>query len=86
MKELTREDIFNRTADTIVRDLIFPRSMIKESTDIIIDLGADSMDIVELAMAIEDEFNIELPDEMFDKGKIKTVGDVVDYVMKEREG
>jgi len=42
------------------------------------DLGADSLDIVELVMTMEEEFNLDIPDE--DAGKIKTVGDVVKYI------
>jgi acyl carrier protein len=42
------------------------------------DLGADSLDIVELVMAMEDEFGIEIPDE--EAEKIKTVGDVIEYI------
>lgn len=42
------------------------------------DLGADSLDIVELVMAMEEEFNLEIPDE--DAEKIKSVGDVINYV------
>ena len=42
------------------------------------DLGADSLDIVELVMAIEEEFDIEIPDT--DAEKVVTVGDVVDYI------
>ena len=44
------------------------------------DLGADSLDIVELIMAFEDEFNISLPDE--DVAKMKTIGNIVDYIKK----
>lgn len=42
------------------------------------DLGADSLDTVELVMALEEEFNIEIPDE--DAEKIQTVQDVIDYI------
>ncbi len=42
------------------------------------DLGADSLDVVELIMSFEEEFNIEIPDE--DAEKIKTVGDVLNYL------
>jgi acyl carrier protein len=45
------------------------------------DLGADSLDVVELVMAFEEEFGIEIPDE--DAEKIRTVGDVINY-LKER--
>jgi acyl carrier protein len=48
----------------------------KEST--FADLGADSLDIVELIMALEEEFGVEIPDE--DAEKIKTVGDAVKYI------
>ncbi|ADY73656.1 Acyl carrier protein [Desulfurobacterium thermolithotrophum DSM 11699] len=44
------------------------------------DLGADSLDTVELVMALEEEFGIEIPDE--DAEKIQTVGDAIDYIQK----
>lgn len=47
------------------------------------DLGADSLDVVELIMAFEEEFNIEIPDE--DAEKITTVGDVLEYI-KSKQG
>lgn len=47
-------------------------------TKIAEDLGADSLDVVEILMAIEDEFNVEIPDEEIDN--IKTIGDVADYI------
>ncbi|WP_027623434.1 acyl carrier protein [Clostridium lundense] len=47
------------------------------------DLGADSLDIVELIMALETEFDLEIPDE--DAEKISTVGDVVDYIKAHTE-
>jgi len=51
---------------------------IKEEASFIDDLGADSLDIVELVMAMEEEYDIEIPDE--DAEKLKTVGDVVNYL------
>ncbi len=51
---------------------------IKEEASFIDDLGADSLDIVELVMAMEEEYDIEIPDE--DAEKLKTVGDVATYV------
>jgi acyl carrier protein len=48
------------------------------------DLGADSLDIVELVMAFEEAFEIEIPDE--DAEKIKTVKDAVDYINQHRKG
>ena len=47
-------------------------------TDIAADLGADSLDVVEMIMSIEDEFDVEIPDEEIEN--IKTVGDVVNYI------
>ena len=50
---------------------------ITPETDIADDLGADSLDVVEMLMAIEDEFDIEIPDDKVES--LKTVGQVVDY-------
>jgi acyl carrier protein len=47
------------------------------------DLGADSLDTVELVMALEEEFGIEIPDE--DAEKIQTVGDAIEYIQKHLE-
>lgn len=47
-------------------------------TKIADDLGADSLDVVELLMSIEDEFEVEIPDEEIEK--LKTIGDVVEYI------
>ena len=49
-------------------------------TNLVEDLGADSLDVVELVMTFEDEFGVTLPDE--DVAKMKTVGDVVTYIKK----
>ena len=51
---------------------------VKGSTSFVDDLGADSLDIVELVMAMEEEFNIEIPDE--EAEKLKTVQDVFNYI------
>ncbi|MCH2212465.1 MAG: acyl carrier protein [Fuerstiella sp.] len=55
-----------------------PREDISRSSSFVDDLKADSLDIVELVMALEDEFDIKIPDEDYDK--IATVGDVIEYV------
>ena len=55
-------------------------SKITENSSFVDDLGADSLDIVELIMAFEEEFDIEIPDE--DAEKIKTVGDAIRYLNK----
>ena len=51
---------------------------IKTETDLQDDLGADSLDVVDLLMSIEDEFEIEIPDEEIEN--IRTVGDLVNYI------
>ena len=72
----------------IVRDIVVeqlgvePDEVAIDST-FIVDLGADSLDIVELIMAFEEEFNIEIPDEAAEK--IKTVQDVVTYIDQHKD-
>lgn len=51
---------------------------LKLESKLVEDLGADSLDVVELIMAFEDEFGISLPDE--DVAKLKTIGNIVDYI------
>ncbi len=62
----------------ISEQLEVDQSIVTESATITGDLGADSLDLVDLAMSIEDEFDIELSDEALDK--IKNVGDLVAYI------
>jgi acyl carrier protein len=57
-------------------------SEIKPEASFVDDLGADSLDLVELVMAMEEEFGIEIPDE--DAEKIRTVGDAISYVEKNK--
>lgn len=70
--------MFEKVKQIIVDQLGVEESEIKLESSFIDDLGADSLDIVELIMAFEEEFNIEIPDE--DAEKIGTVGDVVEYI------
>lgn len=70
--------MLDKIKEIIARELMVEESDISAETDIINDLGADSLTVVDLAMALEDEFDIELPDE--DLEKIKTVGDIVNYI------
>ena len=55
-----------------------PKEEISRSNSFVDDLKADSLDIVELVMALEDEFDIKIPDEDYEK--IATVGDVIEYI------
>jgi len=62
----------------ISKSLKIPEDNVKLESSFIDDLGADSLDIVELVMAMEDEFQIEIPDK--DAEQIKTVQDAVNYI------
>ncbi len=62
----------------IVEQLGVNESEVVPEAKFIDDLGADSLDIVELVMALEDEFDIQIPDE--DAEKIETVGDAIRYI------
>ncbi len=67
-----------RVKNILVDQLGVERQNIKPNASLVDDLGADSLDIVELVMAMEEEFGLEIPDEQAEK--IKTVGDVIRYV------
>ena len=64
--------------DIIEKELGVEREKLTEGASFIEDLGADSLDIVELVMEFEKEFNIDIPDE--DAEKLRTVGDAVGYL------
>ncbi len=66
--------------DIIVEQLGVDPEKVKAEASFIDDLGADSLDIVELVMAMEEEFDLEIPDE--DAEKLKTVQDVASYLEK----
>lgn len=75
--------IFEKVKSIIADQLGLDASEIKMESSFIDDLGADSLDIVELVMALEEEFDIEMPDE--EAEKIKSVGDVVNYIKAHTE-
>ena len=70
--------VFEKIKKIISEQLEVDQSIITEGASITGDLGADSLDLVDLAMSIEDEFDIELSDEALEK--IKTVGDLAVYI------
>jgi len=70
--------IFEKIKDIIIEQLQVEEADVTMDTNIIKDLSADSLDAVEIIMAIEDEFGIEIPDE--DAENIQTVSDLVNYV------
>jgi acyl carrier protein len=75
---MSSEEVFNKVKEIIVEQLGVVEDAVTEESSFIDDLGADSLDIVELIMALEEEFDIEIPDS--DAEKVVTVGDVVDYI------
>lgn len=70
--------VFEKICKILSDQLDVEESEISMETSIADDLGADSLDIVDILMSIEDEFNIEIPDDAIEK--VKTVGDVVNYL------
>lgn len=74
------EDILNRVTKVTVEELGVKIEEVKPESSFQDDLGADSLDVVELVMAFEDEFGIDIPDD--EVNEIKTVGDAVTYISK----
>ena len=72
------QDAFDRIKKIIIEQLGSEDADISVVSSFIEDLGADSLDIVELIMALEEEFDIEIPDS--EAEKITTVGDAVEYI------
>lgn len=70
--------IEDKVKEIIVDQLGVETEQVKPEASFIDDLGADSLDTVELVMAFEEEFDLEIPDE--DAEKIKTVGDAITYI------
>ncbi len=68
----------------IAEHLQVPKEEITRESSFVDDLKADSLDIVELVMGFEDEFNIKIPDDDYDK--IRTVGDAIDYIQEKSNG
>ena len=85
IKELrVMSDIAARVKKIVVEHLGVEEDKVVESASFIDDLGADSLDTVELVMAFEEEFNIEIPDDAAEK--IQTVGDAVKFIGEKAAG
>jgi acyl carrier protein len=74
----TTSDIADRVKKIVVEHLGVEADKVSEGASFIDDLGADSLDTVELVMAFEEEFNVEIPDDAAEK--IQTVGDAVNFI------
>ena len=75
---MSTDEVFEKVKAIIVEQLGVAEASVEMESSFIDDLGADSLDIVELIMALEEEFDMEIPDA--DAEKIVTVGDVVEYI------
>ena len=73
---------FDKVKEIVVEQLGVEADEVQMTSTFVDDLGADSLDIVELIMAFEDKFSIEIPDEKAEK--IKTVEDVVNYIEEQK--
>ena len=75
--------IQDRVIEIVCDNLGVNREQVTRQTSFQDDIGADSLDIVELVMELEEEFDITIPDDQAEK--IKTVGEAIDYIERERE-
>ena len=75
---MSSEEVFDKVKDIIVEQLGVAETSVTMEASFVDDLGADSLDIVELVMALEEGFDIEIPDT--DAEKVATVSDVVEYI------
>lgn len=73
-------DVAEKVKKIIAEQLNIDESQVKPEASFVDDLGADSLDTVELIMALEEEFDIEIPDDVAEK--IKTVGDAIEQITK----
>ena len=76
---MTRDEVAKKVEDIIVDKLNVDASEVKDEVNFTLDLGADSLDTVELIMEFEKEFDIKIEDD--EAQKIQTVGDAIDHVL-----
>jgi len=76
---MEREELLKKIKSIVSDKLSISEEQITEEASFIDDLGADSLDTVELVMALEDEFNMDIPDE--EAEKLNTVGKAMDYIL-----
>jgi len=78
------EPIEARVREIIINELGVEPEKVTDDASFVEDLGADSLDTVELVMAFEEEFGVDIPDE--DAEQMRTVGDAIKYLKENREG
>lgn len=79
---MSDQEIFERVKKVTVEELSVKDEEVVAAASFTDDLGADSLDVVELVMAFEDEFQIDIPDD--DVANLKTVQDAIDYIKKKQ--
>lgn len=77
---MERDELLKKIKAIVADKLSIGEDQVTEEASFIDDLGADSLDTVELVMALEDEFDLDIPDE--DAEKMTTVGKAIDYVLE----
>jgi acyl carrier protein len=77
---MERDELLKKIKAIVADKLSIGEDQVTEDASFIDDLGADSLDTVELVMALEDEFDLDIPDE--DAEKMTTVGKAIDYVLE----
>ena len=77
---MQRDELLAKIKEIVADKLSISEDQVTEEASFIDDLGADSLDTVELVMALEDEFDLDIPDE--DAEKLTTVGKAIDYVFE----
>lgn len=80
---LSKDEIKSRVAKIVSEQLGVEEGKITDESKFMEDLGADSLDTVELVMALEDEFDCEIPDE--EAEKLKSVGEVLGYIESKQQ-
>ncbi len=78
---MTREEVEEQVREIIVEKFQVPAEKVKTDAKLDTDLGADSLDLVDLMMILEDKFNLSIEEE--DAEKIKTVNDVISFIISQ---
>lgn len=78
----TVPSVEERVIDIVCENLGVNKEQVARQTSFVEDMGADSLDVVELVMELEEEFEIQIPDDQAEK--IKTVGEAIDYIEREQ--
>ena len=79
---MEREEIFSKVVDVLVEQLGVEKENVKKDSEIMTDLGADSLDVVDVVQVLEEEFNVKVPNT--DIEKLKTVEDITNYIAEKQ--